>query len=142
MRIASYDLIEFQNLRKNIISGEYKTQNSIMFYLVKVEYFINRFKVLIYILFTNDIEDNCIWSDGFMIFQIVIYSYNCKWRGVWMNLRFCHWHFFCKCCCNCKNLIFYARWIKRKWDGALLICINGRRSQKTKWYERYMCVKQ
>lgn len=37
MRIASYDLIEFQNLRKNIISGEYKTQNSIMFYLVKVD---------------------------------------------------------------------------------------------------------
>ena len=62
MRIALYDLIEFQNLRKNIISGEYKTQNSIMFYLVKVDYFINinRFKVLIYILFTNDIEDNCI----------------------------------------------------------------------------------
>ena len=142
MRIALYDLIEFQNLRKNIISGEYKTQNSIMFYLVKVEYFINRFKVLIYILFTNDIEDNCIWSDGFMIFQIVIYSYNCKWRGVWMNLRFCHWHFFANAAATVKNLIFYARWIKRKWDGALLICINGRRFQKTKWYERYICVKQ
>ena len=60
-----------------------------------------------------------------------------------MNLRFCHWHFFVNAAATVKNLIFYARWIKQKWDGALLICINGRRSPKNEVIQAihvYTCV--